>query len=380
MKHEVFVSYSRKDMAVADLFCAALDAAGLDGRYWIDKSIYGSADFLTEIVANIKRCRIVVFIASANSAESEWTRKELLYAIKHKKSIVAYKAKDFSFEDDPELDFIFTNIQWRDNMDDIIDDCCRLCGVKRTVAEPHGGGTATTAPKTAWYRWLVLLVMMVLCALAGWFVAGVMPDDDGPAAGADKTVKPVARGETAQPEIKASPAPESAAVAATYRVGDYYNVDGVQGVVFEISADGSHGKMVSVDQTSCQWATDAVYTLPIDGSPSDSNGAKNMQTIGRMDGWREKYPAFAWCAGHGEGWYLPAIDELERILLDRDLRKAVNKTLNAHGFVPLSGDRSYWSSTEYMHKYGAWHLCADDGRPGGSARNGAYLVRAVCAF
>ena len=69
MKNDVFVSYSRKDTNEAQALCRALKANGVN--YWIDDSIHGSANFLTEIVGRIKECRVVVFIASANSAASE---------------------------------------------------------------------------------------------------------------------------------------------------------------------------------------------------------------------------------------------------------------------------------------------------------------------
>lgn len=49
------------------------------------------------------------------------------------------------------------------------------------------------------------------------------------------------------------------------------------------------------------------------GATDRTDGMKNMRTIMRIDGWREKYPVFAWCASLGDGWYLPAIDEPKKI-------------------------------------------------------------------
>lgn len=134
MKNDVFVSYSRKDTNEAQALCRALKANGVS--YWIDESIHGSANFLTEIVCRIKECRVVVFIASANSAASEWTQKEILYALKHKKEIIPYKIGEFSFDDNDELDFVFTNIQWVCSEEAVV-EALRIKGLTSVASAPQ---------------------------------------------------------------------------------------------------------------------------------------------------------------------------------------------------------------------------------------------------
>ena len=134
MKNDVFVSYSRKDTNEAQALCRALKANGVN--YWIDESIHGSANFLTEIVSRIKECRVVVFIASANSAASEWTQKEILYALKHKKEIIPYKIGEFSFDDNDELDFVFTNIQWVCSEGAVV-EALRIKGLTSVASAPQ---------------------------------------------------------------------------------------------------------------------------------------------------------------------------------------------------------------------------------------------------
>lgn len=68
MNHDVFISYSRLDIKHANQLCRALDEAGIN--YWIDQDIYGSANFVSEITKHIRNCKVVVFIASRNSASS----------------------------------------------------------------------------------------------------------------------------------------------------------------------------------------------------------------------------------------------------------------------------------------------------------------------
>ena len=45
-----------------------------------------------------------------------------------------------------------------------------------------------------------------------------------------------------------------------YKVGDYYNVDGKEGVVFDIWDNGRHGKIVSVDEVVLKWCLYEKFT------------------------------------------------------------------------------------------------------------------------
>ena len=58
-----------------------------------------------------------------------------------------------------------------------------------------------------------------------------------------------------------------------YRVGNYYNVNGKEGIIFEVTPDGRHGKIISLDETDLQWCTGAQFAKSIttgasnDGEP-----------------------------------------------------------------------------------------------------------------
>lgn len=113
-----------------------------------------------------------------------------------------------------------------------------------------------------------------------------------------------------------------------YAVGDIYKHNGKTGIVVSVSKNGLHGRIVSTDETEdCLWSVEEAVT----GANDEDNGMNNMKIIRSIDGWRDKYPAFAWCADKGKDWYLPAINELRMI---RDAK-----------IVVLS--EKYWSSTEY---------------------------------
>lgn len=171
----------------------------------------------------------------------------------------------------------------------------------------------------------------------------------------------------------------------TYKVGDYYNENGKEGVVFEVDATGRHGKIVSMKQlsTGLQWCIGEEYKKKVViNANNHADGMENMQRIMRIDGWREKYPAFVWCAEQGDGWYLPAIRELQEFTLDDAIHDAVNRTLSQYGGTVLlnKGEAMwYWSSTECI-KGSAWGVSMYCGRAGDYLKYFDYFVRAVSVF
>ena len=144
-------------------------------------------------------------------------------------------------------------------------------------------------------------------------------------------------------------------VGKTYKVGDYYNENGKRGVVFEVSADGRHGKIVSLKESSkwLLWSSDENEQRRLIGADDRIDGSKNMAKVMQISAWRDKYPAFAWCASLGEGWYLPAKEELKTIY---SVKNKLNNTLADKG--EKIGDYWLWSSTECDYQDGSGRFCA----------------------
>ena len=167
----------------------------------------------------------------------------------------------------------------------------------------------------------------------------------------------------------------------TYKVGDYYN-DGVkEGVVFEVSADGRHGKIVSMTQSevALQWSSNIKEQKRCIGANSDTDGAYNMGKVKARPDWQSKYPAFKWCADLGEGWYLPSKEELLIIYKNKE---KLNSKFNLNNKLNYGW---YWSSTEIDRQYSdgtfcAWYVYMYDGYTNDYIKNGNYYVRAVSAF
>ncbi len=175
-----------------------------------------------------------------------------------------------------------------------------------------------------------------------------------------------------------SAAPATPAVQEKrWKVGDYYNENGKEGVVFWVDESGEHGKIVSMKRSmKClKWSSDKDERKRMIGANNETNGAKNMEIVRQIPDWQSKYPAFKWCADLGKGWYLPAKEELSQIF---SVKAIVDKSLKQHG-----GEAhlrlAYWSSTESTKgKYTAWSMYIYKFIH--VTKNGNYFVRAVAAF
>lgn len=125
--------------------------------------------------------------------------------------------------------------------------------------------------------------------------------------------------------------------AKEWAVGDYYEVGSVKGVVVWVDESKLKGKIISLDETVSVWSTSNRYT----GAQSTTDGKGNTAKVKALDNELTSFPAFKWCVDKGEGWYLPAADEVKCFLAAEPV---VKETLAAHGGTPL--DSYYWSSTE----------------------------------
>ena len=164
---------------------------------------------------------------------------------------------------------------------------------------------------------------------------------------------------------------------APYKVGDYYN-DGVkEGIVFVVYDGGYHGKIVSVDESRELWVGETVREN-FTAATSKGDGMGNMNKIKKLPDWKSNYPAFAWCASLGDGWYLPAVDEL---ILIYENKSIINRRLNERGYGEVVNDL-YWSSTEVEEEPDcAWYVNMNDGDSNYNSKNYIeFSVRAVSAF
>ena len=131
------------------------------------------------------------------------------------------------------------------------------------------------------------------------------------------------------------------------------------------------------------------------GLDDQHDGAVNQAAFARMadEGkvrW-EDYPAFKWCRDLGEGWYLPAINEVLRIghlynnggiKFDRKAREQFNNRLKEHGGVKMDRLMYYFSSTEGDDAWTAMttHMGIEPPFVEQTSKNISFLVRAMHKF
>ena len=347
-KYDVFISYRRKNADgndegthIARTIKLSLDLLmqNTDSCCFFDYSNMSNEDFPTRILNTIASAKVFVCVLTKNAMqrcenEEDWVRREILQAKRCGLKIIFVNPDgeftgDYPFNFPKELDFVRTTNHLTVHTDSSFDRDMR-----------------------AIYDEEIYPVIM-------------------------PTLQP-----TPQPEPRPS---------KIYKVGDYYDDGEKQGVVFEVTADGKHGKMVSLMESSeiIQWASKKSEQRRLIGADDEYNGANNMAKVQIIEGWREKYPAFAWCADLGEGWYLPAIKELEKFTLRDAIHYAVNFTLATYGCkLANKGDSHwYWSSKERSRRnlWGECCVCYVDMERGGwihesGRKYRSCYVRAVAAF
>lgn len=388
MAHEVFISYSRKDMAVADRICKAFDEAGI--TYFIDRQGIGGGFEFPEVLANaIVECKVVLYLASKNSYVSKFTNAEMTFAFneKSKNSVLPYIIDGSSMP--PALRFVFAGVNWRNIKDHPIEttlvaDILRMLGREAKqpkptpVVPPQPKPTPPRPPRKPFNFALlkrVLIAVVALLCIVGAVVGTVSYV---------KEQKRIAEEVRIAEEARMSGKGDN----GVYDIGYYYDDGTKQGVVFEVTDDGRHGKIVGLTNSSfLLWSSDEKEQRRFIGADDEHNGANNMAKVKQIEGWRYKYPAFAWCADLGEGWYLPAIEELKKFTLDTSIHGAVNRTLAKKGKVLAQNGKDYWycSSTEYNFKFitgifCAWGVRLRDVSITYDCKNEYNYVRAVSAF
>lgn len=218
------------------------------------------------------------------------------------------------------------------------------------------------------------------CVITLRNTAGTMYHISTAAAGAELTAGKVHKYKLRMPGVKES-----------YAVGDVYpSMETPLGIVFEVTEDGKHGKIVELRDGFGVWSTEGVAT----GATNATNGMENMNTLytftnDSMSG----YPAFEWVHGLNGGgatnyytnpdatgvWYLPAGNELVTLMnVYKADSEAFNAKLEAAGGAVLGGN-AYWSSTD-LNSMQAYYYWSGDGTLMPLGKSQILSVRAIMSF
>lgn len=324
MKYDVFISYSRKDIKIAKQICAVLDsyAQHYKFEYFFDQDdIISRDEYLKRISRAIFESKTMLFIASKNSYESEFCAKELLFADKQKVHIHQYRIDDAVVPLD--IDMLLGTHQYREAKSTSIEGMVRevmadslKCNIEpisqleerrrreeEILREKQNSLEREKQAKLNKLKSRVLEIQEQII-LSQQIITKLEREK----LEIEQQISQLGKIFDTQPIVPIAPENRTSPTnAPTYKVGDHYNVNGLQGVVFEVSDNGRHGKIVGLKQERLQWS-----------------------------------PAFQWCKRNGISWYLPSRDELSSL---QKVKNKVNVTLRNIGGQPIQEAALYWTST-----------------------------------
>ena len=311
MKYDLFISYSRKDFNEVSSILETIKTAIPNLSYWFDiDGIESGDEFEDKIISAIDNSSYVLFALSENSIQSQWTKDEVMYAKNTDKKVIPVLLKGAQMKG--WFLFKFGRIDCIDSTNTL-----QIEKLLQNLSDWTGKDRVDFSAESVVER-----TSEQLCPCGS---GKLFKDCHGRSAVAPIVSQPVER---------------------TWKVGDYYNVDGKEGVVFWVDETGKHGKIVSLDEAKLRWCTYREFNKQKQiGASSDWDGNVNLSAVKNEDAWAEKYPSFSWCSNHGAQWYLPAYKELFE-LFKTEVVERVNDTLGNYGLDRIQIDLSYWSSTE----------------------------------
>lgn len=132
----------------------------------------------------------------------------------------------------------------------------------------------------------------------------------------------------------------SKSIVKTYNLGDTIKDEkGNIGLVYKVSNGGLNGYAISIKEGEVKWGT-AVSI----GSTSATDGEQNLATAKAVDGWNTKCLVAKYNEdNYGDGWYVPAIEELMDIQASLDV---INGYMDKVAGSTKLTKVKYWSSTE----------------------------------
>lgn len=195
MAHDVFISYSTRNIDHAEAVCENLENNGIE--CWIaPRNIKTGTNYAKEIMDGLEAAKIVVLVFSKDAQESEYVNNEVDTAFSSGKHIVSLKVDD-SFPE-KKMEFFLKNTQWLDasptalkEQDKTLDDCYvqLVDDVRRVLNEIESTGRVVTTPTPGVviskkqkgffdkYKLPIIAALIVLIAVAGFAFYSSMGSD-----------------------------------------------------------------------------------------------------------------------------------------------------------------------------------------------------------
>lgn len=141
MAHDVFISHSNIDKAVAHAACAMFEQNGI--RCWIaPRDVPGGSEWAEAIIDAIEKAKVMVLIFSTHSNESRQVRREIELAVSRGLTIMPLRLE--KIEPTRSMAYYMAGVHWIDALSPPLD-----AHFKKMVEwiRPHVGGKAQEPPK-----------------------------------------------------------------------------------------------------------------------------------------------------------------------------------------------------------------------------------------
>ena len=167
----------------------------------------------------------------------------------------------------------------------------------------------------------------------------------------------------------------------TYNPLDIYYIDGVPvGIVFYVDETGKNGMVISKDEYRGIFATDQT-SLGWTTMTTREAAMTQIKSFNKL----AQYEVFQWCVNMGEGWYLPTLNDYQRLydVWSANQQAFNNQLTEIGGKAILPGSaptNAYWTCIADSEKRGLQSYRFYDNDSDGTARNDTRNARAIFLF
>ena len=166
MEYDVFISYSRKDSQIAEKIHDCLEAAGV--HCFIDREgISGGADFPLILADAIMDSKILLLVASENAYASEFTQKELTFAVSNKGSRFIFPLIVDGSAMPKKMEFLLSDINWRQLSAHYHIETDLVKDILTKLKDPRAGETLRQREQKSARGFFILLLLLVLLGGGG---------------------------------------------------------------------------------------------------------------------------------------------------------------------------------------------------------------------
>lgn len=138
----------------------------------------------------------------------------------------------------------------------------------------------------------------------------------------------------------------------TFNLFDFYDRNGIKGIVVDVDETGTHGWIVSLNEANLKWRTSPMG-YPFPSANSEDDAISNLKKVQAYDSTLNDYPALKWCNDmnkDGEiGWVLPAYNVLKKfvkLICDKENCDKLNQAIKDSGEDDYNLVNINWESQE----------------------------------